>query len=288
MTLRKDLHEENRAAWNAATDAHNSHKADQARFFREGGSTLYPEEIELLGEVAGKRLLHLQCNAGQDTLSLAQRGAVVTGVDISDTAINFARRLAAEAGIPAVFHRADIYDWLETTAESFDIVFSSYGALVWLSDIRLWGRGIAKVLKPGGRFALVEFHPFISMYDEDFNLVLPYFGQGQPQTFESGIGDYVAVSGAASAPSGYLEGVQNFANPHRSHEFAWGIGEVVTALVEAGLTLTALREYPYSNGFRPFHGMREMPGGRMVMPEGKPDLPLMYGLAAEKPQLASG
>ncbi|NWG18601.1 MAG: class I SAM-dependent methyltransferase [Chloroflexi bacterium] len=286
--MRKDLHEENRAAWNAATDAHNSHKADQARFFRAGGSTLHPEEIELLGDLAGKSLVHLQCNAGQDTLSLALRGAVVTGVDISDTAINFARQLAADVGIPAVFHRADLYDWLDTTAESFDIAFSSYGAIIWLSDIRLWGRGIARVLKPGGRFVLMEFHPFISMYDEDLKLSASYFGRGQPQTFENGIGDYVADSGAASAPSGYLEGVQNFVNPHRGHEFTWGIGDVVMALIEAGLTLKALHEYPYSNGFRPFHDMRETPGARMLMPEGLPDLPLMFGLVAEKPQLASG
>src|SRR5512138_2528139 len=97
--IRKDLHEVNRAAWNAATEAHNSHKADQARFLREGGETIFPEEIALLGDLAGQRLLHLQCNAGQDTLSLVRRGARATGVDISDTAIEFARRLSADAGI---------------------------------------------------------------------------------------------------------------------------------------------------------------------------------------------
>lgn len=108
--MRKDLHETNRLAWNEATRAHNSHKADQARFLREGGSTLFPEELKLLGDVAGLSLLHLQCNAGQDTLSLARRGASVTGVDISDEAIAFARRLSAESGIPGTFHRADVYD----------------------------------------------------------------------------------------------------------------------------------------------------------------------------------
>src|SRR4051794_14240468 len=109
--VRKDLHEDNRRAWNVATDAHNSHKQDQAKFLREGGSTLYPEEIELLGDIAGRTLLHLQCNAGQDTLSLARLGAQVTGVDISDTAIAFARQLSDESGIPGTFIRSDIYDW---------------------------------------------------------------------------------------------------------------------------------------------------------------------------------
>ena len=154
----KDLHEENRRAWNVATEAHNSHKHDQAAFLRNGGSTLFPEEIELLGDIHGKTLLHLQCNAGQDTLSLARLGASVTGVDISDTAINFARQLAVDSGIPATFHRADVYDWLAQAApgpERFDVVFRSYGTIIWLSDIPAWARGIAAILKPGGRFVLV-------------------------------------------------------------------------------------------------------------------------------------
>ncbi|MBM4431542.1 MAG: class I SAM-dependent methyltransferase, partial [Chloroflexi bacterium] len=116
--VRKDLHEENRLSWNEATKAHNSHKKDQARFLRQGGSTLFPEEIELLGDVRGLSLLHLQCNAGQDTLSLAKRGAVVTGVDISDEAIAFARQLSRDSGIPATFVRSDVYDWLTQTAQS--------------------------------------------------------------------------------------------------------------------------------------------------------------------------
>ena len=90
-TLKKDLHERNRLSWNAATQAHNSHKRDQAGFLRRGGSTLYKEEIELLGDVTGLSLVHLQCNSGQDTLSWAARGARVTGVDISDEAIAFGR-----------------------------------------------------------------------------------------------------------------------------------------------------------------------------------------------------
>src|SRR6185295_8428864 len=135
--LRKHMHEDNRIAWNAATEAHNSHKADQAAFFRDGGSTLYPEEIELLGEISGKKTVHLQCNAGQDTLSLARLGAEMTGVDISDTAIDFARRLSADSGISGTFHRSDIFDWMAQRAESgegFDIAFSSYGAINWLTD----------------------------------------------------------------------------------------------------------------------------------------------------------
>src|SRR5436309_2639018 len=132
----RDLHEANRKSWNLATLAHNSHRGDQAALFREGGRKLHPEELELLGDVRGKRVAHLQCNAGQDTLSLGQLGAEVTGVDISDTAIDFARTLSRDAGIPATFYRADVYDWLADAArqhQQFDIAFSSYGALIWLS-----------------------------------------------------------------------------------------------------------------------------------------------------------
>jgi SAM-dependent methyltransferase len=282
--MRKDLHEINRAAWNEATKAHNSHKLDQARFLHEGGSTLFPEEIELLGELGGRSLLHLQCNAGQDTLSLARLGASATGVDISDEAIAFARQLAIDSGIPATFERADIYDWLESagrTERRFDRVFSSYGAIIWLSDLSTWARGIAAVLKPGGWFALVEFHPFIAMIDEEWRVAYSY-GGGQPIAFEHGIGDYVAWAGPVLAPSGYADGIQNFENPHASHEFNWGIGEIVSALLGAGLRLEILREYPYANGFPAFAGTHEIGGGRFAPPEDRPRVPMMYGLRATK------
>lgn len=280
--LRKHLHEENRLSWNVATEVHNSHKADQAKFLREGGSTLFPEEIELLGDINGKSLVHLQCNAGQDSLSLAKLGAAVTGVDISDTAIEFAQKLSAESGIPATFYRSDVYDWLATTSDRFDIVFSSYGALVWLSDIETWAKGVASILKPGGKLVLVEFHPVINMLDDDWALKYDYFNEGKPASFESGIGDYVAMSGPVLAPSGYLEGVQDFKNPHPGHEFNWTVSEIVTATINAGLRLTALREYPYMNGARLLNNMRETPDGRIFQPEGMSNLPLMYGITAEK------
>jgi SAM-dependent methyltransferase len=285
VMLRRDLHQENRLAWNAATAAHNSHKRDQAAFLRAGGSTLFPEEIALLGDLVGLTLVHLQCNAGQDTLSLAQRGAVVTGVDISDTAIAFARQLAQDSGIPGTFVQWDVYDWFAQAVrqgEHFDVAFCSYGALCWLTDITLWAQGIADILVPGGRFVTVEFHPFAMVFDWHWKPAYPYFGEGQAMTWDEGVGDYVAMSGEALAPSGYMPGVQGFVNPHRSHECEWGIAEVVTALLKAGLVLTALEEYPYSNGAKLFEGMREIPGHRMLPPEGVPSLPLMYGLVAQK------
>lgn len=284
--MHKDLHEENRLSWNEATVAHNSHKGDQAAFFRAGGNKLFDEEKELLGDISGLAVLHLQCNAGQDTLSLAQLGARVTGVDISDTAIEFARKLSADSGVPATFHRMDIYDWLEETTkgtERFDIVFCSYGAICWLSDLSTWAKGVAAILKPGGRFVVVDYHPIMSMYDEQLKRTFPYFSEGKALTWEEGVSDYIAFTGKGLPGSEYVEGVKEFKNPHRVHEFQWVVGEIVTALLEAGLSLTTLKEYPYSNGFKPFNEMRET-NGRWFLPEGQPNMPLMYAIMASKPR----
>ena len=284
-TAARDYHEQNRLAWNEATKAHNSHKGDQARFLREGGSTLFPEEVELLGELRGKRLLHLQCNAGQDTVSLAKLGADCTGVDISDEAVEFATTLSTESGIPATFIRSDVYDYLEQAAsggERFDRVFSSYGAICWLSDLETWGRGIASVLTPGGRFVLVEFHPLPNMFDERMKLEWPYFGHGEVLTEPEGIGDYVAYSGDGLVPWGYEEGVKDFRNPHASHEYAWGIADVVMALVGGGLRLESLVEYPYANGCKRFEGAVEREGRRFYQPEGCPPMPGMYSVVVTK------
>jgi len=282
--IRKDLHEENRLAWNEATHAHNSHKADQARFLREGGSTLFPEETKLLGDIQGLSLVHLQCNSGQDSLSLAQAGAHVTGVDISDTAIAFARALAQESGIPATFVRRDIYDWFEDAArggKSYDIVFCSYGVVWWLSDLRAWARGIAGVLNPGGRFILVDFHPVVMTFNSQWMHTYPYFSAGHIVTRKMGVTDYV-VRCKALAHSGFVEGMKDFQNPHRCHQFIWGIGEILSTLLEVGLTITTFEEYPYFNGCSVFEGMREGPGKRLFPPDQVPNLPLMYGIVMQK------
>ncbi len=282
--MRTDLHEANRLSWNAATAAHNSHKGDQAAFFRNGGSTLFPEEVDFLGDVGGLSLVHLQCNSGQDSLSLARLGAEVTGVDISDEAIDFASRLSTESGVAATFERADVFAWLEAASRagrSFDRAFSSYGAIIWLSDLMAWARGVAGVLKSGGRFVLVEFHPMVMVFNEHWQPHYDYFGGAVIE--EPGVGDYVAQSGDGLTLDGKLAGVDDFQNPHRCYEFAWGLADVVSALLAAGLRLERLTEYPYANGWRGFERMRDLGGRRMAPPEDMPSLPMMYGLVASKP-----
>lgn len=282
--VNRDVHEANRRSWNAATAAHNSHKRDQADFLRRGGSTLFPEELSLLGDVGDRRLVHLQCNAGQDTLSLAQLGATVTGVDISDEAIDFARQLSRDTGIAATFHRADVYDWFESArkrGEQFDVVFCSYGCFCWLSDLDRWAAGISSMLAPGGRFVAVDFHPIALMFDEYLNLAFPYFGRGKPLRWESGVSDYVAASGPAMAPSGYQEGVCGFENPHAAYEFQWHLGAILAVLLESGLRIEQFHEYPFLNAARLYDDMREE-DRRMYPPDRVPSFPLMFGVVAAK------
>lgn len=283
---RKAIHEENRLSWNEATRAHNSHKADQAKFFREGGQKLYPEEIDLLGDLRGKSVLHLQCNSGQDTLSMKQLGAArVTGVDISDEAIDFARKLSADSGLDATFYRADVYDWLEEAArrpERFDIVFCSYGAICWLSDLVSWAQGLAALLKPGGRFVTVDFHPVAAMLDDDYGFKYEYSTGGRPLTWEEGINDYVACSGPSLTPSGWQDGVQSFVNPHPVHEFHWGTAEIITALLDAGLVVEHFREYEYAT-CKLYNEMAPLPGRKWGPAPGVPSFPMMYSIAARKP-----
>jgi SAM-dependent methyltransferase len=265
-----ERHEQNRRSWNAATRAHNAHKGDQAAFLRGGGSTLFDEERALLGELTGRTLLHLCCNSGQDTLSLARLGARATGVDISDEAISFAQRLSADTGIAAEFERADVLDWLPRATRTFDRVFMSYGVYGWLSDLRALFAGVARVLARGGRIVIVDYHPFMQMLDDAGTRLVHPYGGGAHQSSD-GVGDYVAPDGGRS-----------FRNPEPAHEFFWGLADIVDAIVAAGLRIETLREWTFSNGWKPFPEMRAVDDRRWAMPEGMPALPLMFGLVATK------
>lgn len=281
-----EMVEQNRRSWNAVVPAHTSHYAEQADFFRNGGSALFAEERTLLGDVAGKQVAHLMCNTGQQTLSLAQLGAHAVGVDISDAAITSARQLAHAAGVGATFECGDIYDWLDATtcsARRFDVVYCAYGVICWLPDLERWAKGVAAVLNSGGRVVLVEFHPLSNMLDHDWRLTKPYPAGGRPLQLD-GVGDYVGASEGGLAPGNFVPGVQDFKNPEPCTLFQWGVGEVVTALAQAGLRLEALHEYPYTNGERPFARMQADAQRRMHPPAGIPAMPLMYGLACVNDQ----
>ncbi|KAF9202963.1 hypothetical protein BGZ49_006923 [Haplosporangium sp. Z 27] len=285
-----ESHEMNRASWNEAVVAHNSHKVDQHLFFRNKGSTLYKEEKDLLGSLAGLSVCHLQCNAGQDTLSLVTKlGANnPVGVDISDKAIEFATQFAKDSGIEATFIRADVFDYFDNTEPNqFDVVFASYGAINWLSSMKQYAAGVNRILKPGGRYCLVEFHPVNYIFNQNLVHEYPYSSSGTPIQ-EGGVTDYVAFSATDNneiMPGlKYTNGIQNFQNPCPSIEYCWGLADVIGSLAETGLQLTHFKEYPYSNFFKMYQ--KDMIPEKVE--EGTrwhftgPMLPLMYSISFQK------
>ena len=257
-------HEQNRRAWNEATPIHNAQKGDQVAFFRAGGSTLPAEEIAQLGGLYGKRLLHLQCNCGQDTLSLARLGASVTGVDISDTAIGFARELSAATEIPGEFVRSDVLDFDPAAFPPFDVVYASRGAICWISDLRAWMATTATALAPGGYLYLHDLHPTLWMLESDLSFRYSYFHVAEPFV-ETGL-DYVGGTDAGKEPH---------------CEWQWTLGDIVTYTAEAGLRVRALHEHPYAF----YHHWPQMVPrhGHWWLPEGAVPMPLSFTLVAERP-----
>ncbi len=158
----------NLASWNERAGIH---LADETGFyeidaFRAGKSTLHAIEAGEIGDVRAKRLAHLQCHIGLDTLSLARMGADVTGLDFSSSALEGARRLAAETGLPATFVEGNVYDARELLTGQFDIVYVTWGAINWLPDIDRWAKVVASLLAPGGFLYLAESHPFALVFEE--------------------------------------------------------------------------------------------------------------------------
>ncbi len=259
-----DYLDTNRALWDGWTKLHASSAFYDVDGFKAGASTLKPVERNELGEVTGKTLLHLQCHFGLDTLSWAREGAVVTGVDFSEEAIARARSLSAELDLPATFLCSNLYDLPEVLDATFDIVFTSYGVLPWLPDLDRWAQIVARYLKPGGTFYLVEFHPFVSMLDDaGERIAYPYFLGDEPLAFEEA--------------GSYAEPEADFT--HTAYEWPHSLGEIVTALLKAGLRLDFLHEFPYSTHPFPWYLDEEQPD-RYVWKDRAITVPLMFSIKA--------
>jgi SAM-dependent methyltransferase len=157
--------EANREAWNKKTISHISSELYNVGGFKRGQNSLYDIEIKDLGNVNEKKILHLQCHFGLDTLSLSRMGAIVTGVDFSDVAIESANKLSSETNLSASFIEANVYDLPLLLNQTFDIVFCSYGSICWLPDLHVWAGIIEKFLRPGGFFYIVDFHPMLNGLD---------------------------------------------------------------------------------------------------------------------------
>lgn len=264
----REWFEMNRASWDARTPVHLASSFYDLASFRAGATSLKPIELEQVGDVRGKTLLHLQCHFGQDTLSWARLGARVTGLDLSDKAIEAARALARDLELDARFVAANVYDAPAALGgETFDIVFTSYGVLGWLPDLGRWARAAAACLKPGGVLHLIEFHPVVWTFDDAFErIAYAYDGHGEPIVSEQ--------TGTYADPDAPVQ--------IRDVNFNHGIGTVVTSLLDAGLTLERLREIDWSP-YNIFPDMEEGPPGQFRMRKFGRRLPLVFTLAARKP-----
>lgn len=160
--------EVNKESWNQRVDTHFDSEFYDVEGFLKGNTSLNSIELDLLGDITGKKILHLQCHFGQDSISLSRMGAEVTGIDLSDKAIEKARELALQAGTDTKFICSDVYNLPNVLHEQFDIVFTSYGTIGWLPDLDEWAGIINHFLKPGGQFVFAEFHPVVWMFDDDF------------------------------------------------------------------------------------------------------------------------
>jgi SAM-dependent methyltransferase len=267
--------EGNRELWNAWTTIHQKSAFYDLDGFRRGGIRLRDYEIEEVGSVAGKDLLHVQCHFGIDTLSWARLGARVTGADFSERGVELARSVAAEIGIDARFVVSNVYDLPKKLEGDFDVVYTSSGVLGWLPDIRAWAKVVAHFVRPGGIFYIAEVHPVIQAFETEgvapgeLRLAYPYWEHPEPLTFQ--------VHGSYAEPMAELGNMTEYGWNH-------GLGEIVTALAEAGLRIDSLREYPFVGWsmdvlVKAADGRYRLPGDL----DGR--LPLFFSIKASRPAI---
>lgn len=255
----------NRQSWNNRTEAHLHSDFYDLAGFMNGNSSLNEIELDLLGDLRGKSVLHLQCHFGQDSISLSRLGAKVTGVDLSDRAIESARSIAAQLGEDTKFICCDVYELEKHLEEEFDIVFTSYGTIGWLPDLDRWAKLIGRFLRPGGRLVFVEFHPVVWMFDDQFNKVAySYFNTGPIHETETGT--YADRSAAIS---------QDYVMWNHS------IAEVIGSLIGNGLELALFREYDYSP-YDCFQGTVETAPKKFRIAHLDARIPMLYALQATK------
>lgn len=260
-----DYKEINRKLWNNKVDSHLASEFYNQQAFMDGESSLNSIELDLLSDVKGLKILHLQCHFGQDSLSLARMGAKVTGVDLSDKAIKTAQRLNQELGLDASFIACDIYDLPNHLKEDFDIVFTSYGTIGWLPDLDPWAAVINHFLKPRGKFVFVEFHPVVWMFDDDFtHIKYPYFNRGIIAETEEG----TYADREADLQQEYV---------------SWNhpLDEVLSALLKQGLGLQSFQEFDYSP-YNCFNHTEQVGPKQWRIKNFGDKIPMVYALRASK------
>lgn len=272
----EDYRDVNRANWDERVPAHTASPDYAVARFTDDPSFLSEVvrfDAPRLGDIDGLDGVHLQCHIGTDTVSLARLGARMTGLDFSRPALEQGRRLAAAVGLEVEFVESDLYGAPEALGrERFDFVYTGIGALCWLPDIRRWADVVASVLRPGGRLFMREGHPMLwSLADPrpDGLLVVeyPYFEQKMPTVWDEG--------------GTYVETDQVFTH-NVTHEWNHGLGEIVTALWDAGLQVSALEEHDSVPWDAMPGQMTPIGGGEFRLSERPERLPHSYTLQAHR------
>ncbi len=277
MTDRDALFTDNRLNWNDRAALHEASGYGIDRLV-DDPSFLTPEvaqDRDRLGDLHGKDVIHLQCHLGTDTVSLSRLGARrVVGLDLSDESLRRARRIASRCSADIEFIESNVYSARAAVTGDFDLVYTSLGVLCWLPDVTAWAQQVASLLRPGGRFLIRDDHPFLMTLADDvsagFRVDMPYFQQAEPQTWDEA-GSYVET------PEGAPEMTHTV-----SHEWNHSIGEIITAVLQAGLVLEGFEETPSSAWSRwPELMVAEGPGYRL---RDRPELfPMQFVLTARKP-----
>lgn len=255
----------NKHSWNNRTETHLSSTFYNLEGFLKGESSLNPIELEILGDIKGKSILHLQCHFGQDSISLSRLGAKVTGIDLSDKAIENARRIAKETNSDVEFICCDLYDLEKHLDKQFDIVFTSYGTITWLPDLDKWGKLISRFLKPHGKFVFVEFHPVVWMFDDNFEKIgYNYFNVEAIVETENGT---------------YADKNANISQSYVTWNHS--LSEVLSSLLNNSLKLTEIQEYDYSP-YDVFSNMIEFQPKKYRIKHLDNKIPMIYSIIAVK------
>lgn len=255
----------NRNSWNAKVEPHLKSDFYFVDEFLNGRTSLNSIELNLLGDISGKEILHLQCHFGQDSISLARMGAKVTGIDLSDKAIEAAKELNEKCGTDAEFLVSDVYELPKNLNQKFDIVYTSYGTIGWLPDLKKWAEVIQHFLKPGGKFVFVEFHPVVWMFDDDFtHLKYNYFNE-KPivETYEGTYADF-------SAPLSQKYVMWNHPT-----------SEVLNSLIQNKMEILSFDEFDWSP-YPCFQHVEKFEEGKWRIPQLGNKVPHVFAITAQK------
>lgn len=260
------MHAANRRAWDEAAERYERWLPEAIELIRSGGSNLFAAERELIGDLRGRcrRAIHLQCAGGRDTLSLWNQGAdEVVGLDFSVRMLELAARLSEAVRAPARWIHADVLDAPAELDGTGDLVYTGRGALIWLQDLDAWAAVIARLLAPGGRLVLFEGHPVEWLFDAD----------AEGHWVATGYDYFAGPEASRGWEPGYIDRL-SIPDAEQGWKFAraWTIGEVVTAIVRAGLRLEQLAEHPVD-----WWG-----GHGDVRPEERGRIPLSFSVVARR------